>query len=155
MRITNGGCEISSRAVDFVRGRRWAQSKAITPTLALARRTRAGQAVFFITGRPSNLREATERNLRDQGFEWTGVILQPEGAQFMSAADFKTPERRKLSEQGYTVILNLGDQQSDLTGGYAERTFKLPNPVYYLPERKTLPEDWAVLLPPIRSSSRG
>ena len=27
----------------------------------------------------------------------------------------------------------MGDQESDLSGGYAERTFKLPNPVYYLP----------------------
>jgi hypothetical protein len=27
----------------------------------------------------------------------------------------------------------LGDQNSDLTGGYAERGFKLPNPYYYLP----------------------
>jgi len=92
-----------------------------------------GVAVFFITGRPANLRQATERNLKDEGYEWTGVILQPEGAQFASAVDFKAPERHKLTEQGYTVILNLGDQQSDLTGGYAERTFKLPNPVYYLP----------------------
>ena len=34
----------------------------------------------------------------------------------------------------------MGDQQSDLDGGYAERTFKLPNPVYHsrdVRERKT------------------
>jgi hypothetical protein len=47
--------------------------------------------------------------------------------------DFKAPERRKISEQGYTIVLSLGDQDSDLEGGYAERTFKLPNPVYFLP----------------------
>ena len=46
---------------------------------------------------------------------------------------FKAPERRKLAEQGYTIILNMGDQESDLRGGYAEKTFKLPNPVYFLP----------------------
>ena len=34
---------------------------------------------------------------------------------------------------GFTIILSVGDQESDLKGGYAERTFKLPNPVYYLP----------------------
>jgi predicted secreted acid phosphatase len=89
--------------------------------------------VFFITGRPANLREATERNLKDQGYEWTGVILQPPGAQFASAADFKAPERRKITDQGYTIVLSMGDQQSDLAGGYAERTFKLPNPIYFLP----------------------
>jgi HAD superfamily, subfamily IIIB (Acid phosphatase) len=61
------------------------------------------------------------------------VILLPEGAHFTSAADFKAPERRRIAEQGYTIVLALGDQESDLSGGYAERIFKLPNPVYYLP----------------------
>jgi HAD superfamily, subfamily IIIB (Acid phosphatase) len=56
-----------------------------------------------------------------------------EGAHFASAADFKAPERRRITERGYTIVLALGDQESDLLGGYAERTFKLPNPVYYLP----------------------
>ena len=48
-------------------------------------------------------------------------------------SDFKAPERRKLTEEGFTILLSIGDQQSDLSGGYAERTFKLPNPVYFLP----------------------
>jgi len=61
------------------------------------------------------------------------VIVLPEGAAFTSAVDFKAPERRKLREAGYTIVLSMGDQQSDLDGGYAERTFKLPNPVYFLP----------------------
>ena len=90
-------------------------------------------AVFFISGRPPNLRDATERNLREQGYDPTAVILLPEGAHFKSAVDFKAPERRKIAEQGYTIILSMGDQESDLAGGFAERTFKLPNPVYYLP----------------------
>ena len=90
-------------------------------------------AVFFISARPANLRQATERNLREQGYEWTGLILLPDGAHFVSAVDFKAPERRKIKERGYTIVLSLGDQESDLKGGYAERTFKLPNPVYYLP----------------------
>jgi acid phosphatase len=108
-----------------------AQAKAIAPTLALAQHAhQLGVAVFFITGRPERLREATERNLREQGYQWASVILQPEGAPFPSAADFKAPERRRIAEQGYTILLNLGDQESDLKGRYAERTFKLPNPVY-------------------------
>jgi acid phosphatase len=111
-----------------------AQSKAIASTLELARHARSlGVAVFFITGRPASLREATESNLRAEGYEWEGVILLPEGVSFKSAADFKALERRKLTEEGYTILLSIGDQQSDLSGGYAERTFKLPNPVYFLP----------------------
>ncbi len=89
--------------------------------------------MFFISGRPPTLQQATERNLREQGYKWTGVIVLPEGAHFASAMDFKAPERHRLTEQGYTIILALGDQESDLRGGYAERTFKLPNPVYFLP----------------------
>ena len=90
-------------------------------------------AVFFISGRPPSLRDATERNLRAEGYDWDGVVLLPSGVTFNSAADFKAPERRRLAEQGYTVLISIGDQESDLAGGFAERTFKLPNPVYFLP----------------------
>jgi predicted secreted acid phosphatase len=134
VRFVSGGCDLQSGPCGMRAWQAMAQSKAIAPTLDLARRAKAmGVAVFFITGRPSNLRDATERNLREQGYVWDGVILLPEGAQFASAADFKAPERRKLTEQGYTIVLNMGDQQSDLSGGFAEKTFKLPNPVYFLP----------------------
>ena len=110
------------------------QATALAPTLGLVRRARElGVAVFFITGRPRDLRPATERNLRTQGYVWQRVILLPPGAHFASAVDFKAPERRKIAELGYTILLTMGDQQSDLDGGYAEKTFKLPNPVYFLP----------------------
>jgi hypothetical protein len=133
-RVVSGGCDLQQGPCGLRAWQALGQSKALAPTLALARRARElGAAVFFISGRPPNLLEATERNLREQGYEWTGVILLPEGAHFASAVDFKAPERRKIAQQGYTIVLVLGDQESDLLGGYAERTFKLPNPVYYLP----------------------
>jgi acid phosphatase len=133
-RVVNGGCDLEQGPCGLRAWQALGQSKALAPTLALARRARElGVAVFFISGRPPALQEATERNLREQGYEWTRVIVLPEGAHFASAVDFKAPERRKLTEQGYTIVLALGDQDSDLKGGYAERTFKLPNPVYYLP----------------------
>jgi predicted secreted acid phosphatase len=134
VRFVGGGCDLQTGPCGLRAWQAMAQSKAIAPTLDLARRAKDMRvAVFFITGRPSNLRDATERNLREQGYVWDGVVLSPEGAQFASAADFKAPERRKLTEQGYTIVLNMGDQQSDLSGGFAEKTFKLPNPVYFLP----------------------
>ena len=133
-RVVNGGCDLQQGPCGLRAWQALGQSKAIPATLALARRARElGVAVFFISARPPNLRQATERNLREQGYEWTDLILLPVGAHFASAVDFKAPERRKITEQGYTIILSLGDQESDLKGGYAERTFKLPNPVYYLP----------------------
>jgi hypothetical protein len=30
-------------------------------------------------------------------------------------------------------VVNIGDQFSDLAGGFAERVFKLPNPYYFIP----------------------
>src|SRR6516225_1236562 len=133
-RIVNGGCDRAQGPCGLRAWQALGQSQAIPATLALARRARElGVAVFFISARPPNLRQATERNLREQGYEWTDLILLPEGAHFVSAADFKAPERRKITEQGYTIVLSLGDQESDLKGGDAQRTFKLPNPVYYLP----------------------
>ncbi|HEX3434983.1 MAG TPA: HAD family acid phosphatase [Solirubrobacteraceae bacterium] len=35
---------------------------------------------------------------------------------------------------GYRIIVNVGDQQSDLDGGFAQRAFKLPNPFYFIPD---------------------
>jgi acid phosphatase len=133
-RIVNGPCDLQQGPCGLRAWQAAAQSKALAPTRQLARRARAlGVAVFFISARPPTLQEATERNLREQGYEFDQVILLPPNASFASAADFKAPERRKISERGYTIILSMGDQESDLKGGYAERVFKLPNPVYYLP----------------------
>jgi predicted secreted acid phosphatase len=133
-RITAGPCNLESGPCGIRAWQATGASKALAPTLKLAERANElGVAVFFITGRPPDLRDATAANLQREGYRFAGVVLLPEGAQFPSAADFKAPERRKIAEQGYTIILNMGDQQSDLSGGFAEKTFKLPNPVYFLP----------------------
>ncbi|MBI2814062.1 MAG: HAD family acid phosphatase [Opitutae bacterium] len=86
--------------------------------------------VFFITGRRESDAPGTERNLRQVGYEsWTRIIYKPAGFTESTKA-FKIDARRKLAAEGYLIIANLGDQNSDLAGGYAERVFKLPNPFY-------------------------
>jgi acid phosphatase len=100
-RIDNGPCDLQKGPCGLRAWQATAEAKAIEPTLKLAQQARKlGVAVFFITARPERLREATERNLREQGYEWTKVILKPEGLSFSSATDFKAPERRKIAEQG-------------------------------------------------------
>ena len=47
--------------------------------------------------------------------------------------EYKTATRAHIESLGYVIAASFGDQQSDLTGGYAARTFKLPNPNYFLP----------------------
>ena len=93
-----------------------------------------GAAIFFITGRDESQRAATERNLEVAGYHgYSGLLMEPVGAQYDSAADFKAPQRAAIEQQGYTIIANLGDQPSDLAGGFAERTYLLPNPFYRIP----------------------
>ncbi|MGC1360115.1 MAG: HAD family acid phosphatase [Silvibacterium sp.] len=39
-----------------------------------------------------------------------------------------------IVKQGYTIVLNVGDQWSDLKGSpQAEFSVKLPDPFYYIP----------------------
>jgi len=113
---------------------RWvasAQAKAIVPVqVAYDMAVRDNVDVFFITARKEADRPGTERNLRQVGYEtWTNIYYIPDDYPF-SVQHFKTATRKQLVEEGYTIILNIGDQESDLRGGYAEKTFKLPNPVY-------------------------
>ena len=110
-------------------------NSAIQPTLAMFKNAKAmGVAVFLISGRSETVRKATESNLRKAGFEgWTALIMRPRGTSTPFAADYKAPERAKIAAQGFSIIANIGDQPSDLTGGNAERTFLLPNPFYRIP----------------------
>lgn len=50
-----------------------------------------------------------------------------------TTVQYKSGTRRHIEKDlGYEVIANFGDQYSDLEGGYADRTYKLPNPTYYV-----------------------
>jgi hypothetical protein len=123
-----------------------AASMAIPGALRLFNEARAaGVAVFFITGRsgvpdphwahaPADQTAPTARNLEAAGFHgWTGLILRngPEGR--MKGIAFKSSERRKIVENGYRIVLSMGDQWSDLLGDpQADVSVKLPNPFYFL-----------------------
>jgi predicted secreted acid phosphatase len=138
--IPRGPCDLSKSdlpqgACGWLIWIRQARDQPILSTLQLYRQARSlGVEVFFITGRPEFLRNPTERNLRAAGYEgWKDLIMAPQGLRVKSAADFKAPARQRIAAQGYSIILNMGDQDSDLAGGLAERTFKLPDPFYYIP----------------------
>ena len=133
-RILNGPCDLERGPCGIRAWQAMHLATAIVPTRRLVARARElGVAVFFITGRPGDLQDETEANLREQGYTWDGVILPTNYGQTKSAVDFKAPARQRIVEQGYAILLTIGDQESDLAGGYAERGFKLPNPVYFLP----------------------
>jgi predicted secreted acid phosphatase len=50
-----------------------------------------------------------------------------------STVHYKSATRAYVESLGYDIVGNFGDQFSDLVGGHADRTFKLPNPNYFLP----------------------
>jgi hypothetical protein len=107
---------------------------AIAPTLALYRAARRARvAVFFITGRPAALAPVTTANLRRAGFRqgWQGLRQKPAGA---GVEAFKAGARAALERRGYDILVNVGDQESDLDGGHADAAFKLPNPFYFIPD---------------------
>jgi len=108
---------------------------AIAPTLKLYEYAKANKvAVFFITGRTESYRAATEKNLTNAGFKnWDGLSLKDENYKEKSVSTYKTRARSLVEQQGYEIVLNIGDQQSDLTGGHADKGFKLPNPYYLIP----------------------
>ena len=111
-------------------------SLPIVGMLRLFRHAReAGVAVFFLTGRPHEQTDATARNLRSAGYnDWQGLILRAEQDRNIPTIEYKSAERAKLIARGYILLLNVGDQWSDLLGvPQADRSVKLPNPFYYLP----------------------
>jgi predicted secreted acid phosphatase len=138
--IRQGPCDLSQNglpigACGWIEWVNQARDKPILPTLALYRQAhQEGMAVFFITGRPGVLRAATERNLRAAGYDqWNELIMKAAGYRTESVIKFKTAARASIEHQGYAIVLNMGDQESDLSGGHAERSFKVPNPFYYIP----------------------
>jgi predicted secreted acid phosphatase len=46
---------------------------------------------------------------------------------------YKSATRAHIESLGYDIVADFGDQFSDLTGGFTDRTFKMPNPNYFLP----------------------
>jgi predicted secreted acid phosphatase len=107
-------------------------SPAIGPTLDLYRYARSqGVSVFFVTGRPSAVSDPTASNLRNVGYSqgWEGLQFKPGD---IGTEAYKAGARAALQQRGYDVVVNMGDQESDLDGGHADRAFKLPNPFYFI-----------------------
>ncbi len=90
-----------------------------------------GIYVFFITGRAESLRTATENNLNLAGYtKYEKMIMHDKTGE--TALVYKTAARAVVERSGYRIILSVGDQDSDLLGGYTLNILKLPNPMYIL-----------------------
>ena len=145
---------------DYVTGQKF---PAVPGMVAMAQSAeREGYAIFYLTGRPATQEDATLGNLTADGigvdagypkpttlndgedglFTKPDVTVYPDYLKAACADDpggkcttihYKSATRAHIESLGYDIVGNFGDQFSDLKGGYADKTFKLPNPNYFLP----------------------
>ena len=105
-----------------------------------------GYQVFFLTGRPVSQTAGTVTNLTNAGYptpDSSHLFLKDLTAPWLASCATSTPvctttqykslTRQHIESLGYDIVANFGDQFSDLNGGFADATFKVPNPMYFLP----------------------
>lgn len=91
-----------------------------------------GIAVILLTGRSESGRTATVADLTAANISGYADLLMRPAGNTQPAAIMKADARKGVEAKGYKIILSIGDQLSDLAGGFAERTYKLPNPFYFV-----------------------
>jgi HAD superfamily, subfamily IIIB (Acid phosphatase) len=103
-----------------------------------------GITVFWITGRPVSQRALTRKNLAAVGYAPPAnkghLFLRPSNppgyltcGTSCTTSQYKSLTRKHIAAEGYDILADMGDQFSDLRGGFADRTVKLPNPMYFIP----------------------
>ncbi|MDN3021128.1 HAD family acid phosphatase [Streptomyces sp. S.PB5] len=109
-----------------------------------------GVEVFYNSGLAEAQRTAAVENLKkigaDVNLDAGHVFLKDKanppsylsacaapGAWTCTTVQYKSGTRKHIEQDlGYDIIANFGDQYTDLQGGYADKTYKLPNPTYYV-----------------------
>lgn len=90
-----------------------------------------GFAVFLITGRPESDRKPTIINLVRDNVSYDALYLRPHHPG-PPAEEYKSGVRKEIEQMGFKIVVNIGDQFSDLAGGYALDCEKLPNKMYFI-----------------------
>lgn len=111
-----------------------------------------GFTVLLLTGRSGSQRDVMVTNLRKDGYDAPmgldrAFMKDHNSYQYLDCSEeagaanpckglttvqFKSGMRKYFESQGFTIVANFGDQFSDLQGGHAETTYKLPNPLYFV-----------------------
>jgi predicted secreted acid phosphatase len=89
-----------------------------------------GFAVFLVTTRSEEQRKSTIGNLVKKGVAYDGLYMRPVG-NVQSHEKLKSHFRKEIQDMGFKVAVNVGDQWSDLAGGFAEDCEKIPNKMYF------------------------
>lgn len=86
-----------------------------------------GVSLFFVTARPGIISGVTDYNLKYDGYKVSGLYVRGFLDLFKDVAAYKTAQRVTIESKGYTIIANIGNSATDLSGGHAETTYKLPD----------------------------
>lgn len=87
--------------------------------------------IIFLTGRFHDEYDYTFQNLVNEGFAtFDTLIVRKQEEQKLPAVEFKSNVRTALTEQGYEIVGNVGDQWTDLDGPYSGIKIKIPNYLY-------------------------
>ncbi|KAF8016632.1 hypothetical protein BT93_H1990 [Corymbia citriodora subsp. variegata] len=114
---------------------RKAKAPALEHSLNLFNEIKAkGIQIILVSSRREHLRSATIDNLVNVGFHgWSSLVLRGPEDELKGVQSYKAEVREKLVSGGYRIWGILGDQYSSIQGlPNAKRTFKLPNPLYYI-----------------------
>ncbi|GMN50659.1 hypothetical protein TIFTF001_019817 [Ficus carica] len=112
-----------------------AEAPALPASLSLYKELQQlGFKIFLLTGRSEYQRNVTVENLLYSGFDnWERLFLRGPSDEHKPAIVYKSEKRSDLINEGYTIHGSSGDQWSDLMGfAVAHRSFKIPNPMYYI-----------------------
>ncbi|SCK48291.1 HAD family acid phosphatase [Streptomyces sp. WMMB 322] len=100
----------------------------VEQTLELARYADSrGVDVYFVTARPGIIHWLTKDNLEKTGYPIDGLYLRDLPDIFDEVSKYKTAKRAEIESKGYKIIANIGNTPTDIVGGHAEKTFKLPD----------------------------
>lgn len=112
-----------------------AKAPALPASLKLYKELQGlGFAMILLTGRSEAQRNVTEKNLLLTGYtNWERLLLRETSDIGKPAMIYKSEKRALLEGEGFRIHGNSGDQWSDLIGPpMARRSFKLPNPMYFI-----------------------
>ena len=104
-----------------------------------------GIRVFWITGRHESQRPLTKANLTAVGYQAPDnqphLFMKPDAnppayltcGLTCTTIQYKSMTREHIKHEGFDILASMGDQFSDLKGGFADRRVKMPNPMYFIP----------------------
>jgi hypothetical protein len=99
--------------------------QANPPVLAAEQRAKKlGMTVLIVSARTTGGENSSLAQLEDAGYAPDKICLRKSGE---STPSGKLRCRKQFTQQGYRITANIGNNDTDFTGGYYDRKFELPN----------------------------